>query len=210
MRGFSRVTPAAWLSLRHGSLGAVGNSNLRCSLSSPIERLVINRSIKIPPNVSPRYARPEARLSDRGIGTGSIHHPNWARQGQCSLTAAKAFGSVMGDDGGGTSEHHAPERPRQTERGSVQRAGTDGVLSISSSEGVSGGGKGPKAPGARVVAASSARRMLEHTADGGNGFQGANMVLVSSTVSPAAILSRALNAKAVASGRHPSNQFSGS
>jgi hypothetical protein len=52
--------------------------------------------------------------------------------------------------------------------------------------------------------------MLEDTADGENGFQGANMVLVSSIVSPEAIPRRALNAKAVASGRHPSNQLSGS
>jgi len=36
--------------------------------------------------------------------------------------------------------------------------------------------------------------MLEATADEENGFQGANTVLVSSTVSPAAIPRRALNA----------------
>jgi len=52
--------------------------------------------------------------------------------------------------------------------------------------------------------------MLEATADEENGFQGANTVLVSSTVSPAAIPRRALNAKAVAPGRHPSSQLSGS
>ena len=52
--------------------------------------------------------------------------------------------------------------------------------------------------------------MLEKTADGENGFQGAKTVLVSSTVSPAAIARRALNANAVAPGRHPTTQLSGS
>jgi hypothetical protein len=84
---------------------------------------VINCSIKFPPNLSPRYARPEAGLSDRGIGTGSIHRPNWARQGQCSKTAAEAFGLQLDDDGGGTSEHQPPERPRQTERSGSISAG---------------------------------------------------------------------------------------
>jgi hypothetical protein len=60
---------------------------------------------------------------------------------------------------------------------------------------------------ARVVAASSECRMLEETADGENGFQAANTVLVSSTVSPAAISSRALRANALAPGRQPSTQL---
>jgi hypothetical protein len=52
--------------------------------------------------------------------------------------------------------------------------------------------------------------MLGDTADGENGFQGANTVLVSSTVSPEATPRRALNANAVDPGRHPSSQLSGS
>jgi hypothetical protein len=60
------------------------------------------------------------------------------------------------------------------------------------------------------LAVSSEYRMLEETADGENGFQGANTVLVSSTVSPAAMPRRALNAKAVAPGRPPSTQVAGS
>jgi hypothetical protein len=52
--------------------------------------------------------------------------------------------------------------------------------------------------------------MLGDTADGENGFQGANTVLVSSTVSPEATPTRALNANAVDPGRHPSSQLSGS
>ena len=63
---------------------------------------------------------------------------------------------------------------------------------------------------AKVVAASSEYRMLEETADGENGFQGANTVLVSSTVSRAAAASRALKANAVDPGLHPSSQMSGS
>jgi hypothetical protein len=45
--------------------------------------------------------------------------------------------------------------------------------------------------------------MLEEAADEQKGFQGAKTVLVSSTVSPAAVRSRALNAKAVPPIRHP-------
>jgi hypothetical protein len=52
--------------------------------------------------------------------------------------------------------------------------------------------------------------MLEATADEEKGFQGANTVRLSSTVSPAAIPRLALNANAVATGRHPSSRQSGS
>jgi hypothetical protein len=52
--------------------------------------------------------------------------------------------------------------------------------------------------------------MLEATADEEKGFHFANTVLVSSTVSPAAIPRRALNAKVVAPDRHPSSQLWGS
>jgi hypothetical protein len=52
--------------------------------------------------------------------------------------------------------------------------------------------------------------MLADTADGENGFHGANTVLVSSTVSRAAATRRALKANAVDPGLHPSSQMSGS
>jgi len=52
--------------------------------------------------------------------------------------------------------------------------------------------------------------MLGDTADQENGFHRANTVLVSSTVSPAAMPSFPLKAKAAAPGRHPSSQLSGS
>jgi|SRR5450759_1057326 hypothetical protein len=48
------------------------------------------------------------------------------------------------------------------------------------------------------------------TADGEKGFQGANTVLVSSTVRPPAIPRRALKSNDVDPGRHPSSQMSGS
>jgi hypothetical protein len=50
--------------------------------------------------------------------------------------------------------------------------------------------------------------MLEATADEEKGFHFANTVFVSSTVNPAAIPRRALNANAVDPGRHPSSQLS--
>jgi hypothetical protein len=112
MLGCSRINPTAWLSLRHGVLGAVGKSDLRSHLSSP-KCAVMNHPRKIPPNVSPQYARLEARLSDQEIGTRSIHRPLRARQGQCSVTAANTR-SAMDDDGGGTSEHHPSDRPRRS------------------------------------------------------------------------------------------------
>ena len=52
--------------------------------------------------------------------------------------------------------------------------------------------------------------MLEATADRENGFHFANTVLVSSTVSAAAVASHARKAKVVAPARHPSIQLSGS
>jgi hypothetical protein len=52
--------------------------------------------------------------------------------------------------------------------------------------------------------------MLDDPADEQKGFQGAKTVLVSLTVSRAAVPSRALNAKAFASGRQPSSQQSAS
>jgi hypothetical protein len=48
-----------------------------------------------------------------------------------------------------------------------------------------------------VGAASSKRRMLGATADRENGFQGANTVLVSSTVSPAAIPLEAFSTQSI-------------
>jgi hypothetical protein len=115
MRGFSRVAPAAWLSLRHGSLGAVGNSNLRCSLSSPCagdKSLDKDPAKRVASISSPRGQT--IRSWDRHRKHSS---PNWARQGQCLETAARAFGLQPDDDGSGTSGHHSPERPRLTERG---------------------------------------------------------------------------------------------
>jgi hypothetical protein len=52
--------------------------------------------------------------------------------------------------------------------------------------------------------------MLEATADEEKGFHFANTVLVSSTVSPAAVPRRARKAKAVAPGRQPSRELWGS
>lgn len=49
--------------------------------------------------------------------------------------------------------------------------------------------------------------MLEATADAEKAFQSANTVLVSSTVSSAAIPRRALRANALAPDRHPSTQL---
>jgi hypothetical protein len=77
--GFSRIEPTAWLSLRHGVLGAVGKSSLGATFHRQ-SSTVMNRSIKFPPNVSPQYACLEARLSDQGVGTRSTHRPSYLRR----------------------------------------------------------------------------------------------------------------------------------
>jgi hypothetical protein len=65
-RGVCRIEPTAWLSLRHGSLGAVGNSSLRSHLPTPNKTRRQNCSIKIPPdNVAP-ICSPQSRTSRIG------------------------------------------------------------------------------------------------------------------------------------------------
>lgn len=49
----------------------------------------MNCSIKIPPDVSPRYIRPEAWLSDHGDRHRSIHHPNGCGRGNAQRPPQK-------------------------------------------------------------------------------------------------------------------------
>ena len=99
---------------------------------------------------------------------------------------------------------------------SVHSSATDGAARAAPSSVFAGffdcgsGGASGSAEGARarVVAVASEYRMLEATADEEKAFHFANRVLASSTVRPAEIPRRALNAKAVCSRPPPLNPTS--